>query len=39
MVNPLGHWIQIPFGTIFPIFKGIIQVTGNWIPDSLKGVI
>ena len=40
MVNPIDHCLQIRFGTTFWIpLKRIIWVTGNWIPDSLIGII
>ena len=41
-VNPLGHWFLVLFGTRFHITLGGgggIRFPGNWILNSLKGII
>ena len=40
MVNPIGHWLWVPFCTRyrFPLNR-IMEVLDNWITDSLKRVI
>ena len=39
-VNPIGHQLRFLFGTRFltPL-RGLSRFPGNWIPDSLKGII
>ena len=39
MVNPIGHWFQVTFGTIFRITLMVLsdfRGTGFWIP--LRGL-
>ena len=39
MVDPLGHWIWIPFDTIFWIsLRGLSDFLGDWIPYFFKGI-